>query len=388
MIDYINELLNREEFFEKIYAKSNSNDSRNATQSAIINLDFYCEDVYKKSSDMILKDLKKDLDGTNNPGKVLRFLDKFNIWLREDHPQIVLTNKRNQARRPLEAKNPTSIKNYFSRVRKFMKLCYGIRITDDDVRDYITFPVSESDDEDAEPFESNELRNVIDHAKPKRKTMYMFMKDTGARLIETIRIKKKNIDFTHDPPIVTFPKGIVKGKTKTRINYLTKETAPRVSLLIKSMDDDDFIFRDNNQQTEHQARKNEQSAFRRLCDNLGYLERYEHNKRNKKNIHSIRAFCCTKYEEGTNSERLAHGYIGHKRYLEQYLRQSDEKKSQKFRQAESYLSLYDNMVIVQENKDEKMDAMEKQMELQGVMLREQQKFIEQWKKEKTPDIEN
>ena len=106
----------------------------------------------------MLKDFKKDLDETNNPGKVLRFLDWFNQWLRDDHHGIVIVNSRNQARRPLEGKNATSAKNYFSRVRKFMKLCYGIRITDDDVLDYITFPVSESDDEDADPFEAHELR--------------------------------------------------------------------------------------------------------------------------------------------------------------------------------------------------------------------------------------
>ena len=92
MVDYINELLTREEFFEKIHSKSNSNDSRNATQSAVINLDFYCEDVYEKNSDTVLKDLKKDLDETNNPGKVLRLLDRFNLWLRNDHPVNFFTN--------------------------------------------------------------------------------------------------------------------------------------------------------------------------------------------------------------------------------------------------------------------------------------------------------
>ena len=115
------------------------------------------------------------------------------------------------------------------------------------------------------------------------------------------------------------------------------------------------------------------SAFRRLCDTLGYTKRYEHNKRNKKNIHSIRAFCATQYEEGTKSERLAHGYIGHKRYLEQYLRQSDEKKILRFRQTEPFLSLYNRIEVVDQS--EELQKLRRELEEQKRSKKEEIKEL-------------
>jgi len=54
-----------------------------------------------------------------------------------------------------------------------------------------------------------------------------------------------------------------------------------------------------------------------------------------------------------------------------------------YEQVEPYISLSDDQITLQENKNEKIESLQKQMELQGAMLREQQKFIDEWKKEKT-----
>lgn len=323
-------------------------------KSAIVNLDRYSENKFQKKTDEILKDLKGE------PMKLLRYLDGFNQWLAEDHPDIVFIDKRGN-RRPIKKKHPHTIHQYHSVARRYAKLCHAIRLNDDDIKEYITFPDLEADEEEAEPFTPQELRLVLDSTlEQRRKTLYMVMKDAGGRIKENGQLKKENFDFAKDPVEVTFPKSIVKGKIKTRRAFLTKETAQRVKLLLKSLTDSDFVFK-NPDQTPIQFRENEGQIFRKITSKLGFNEKYEHNGRYKKNLHSIRAFCSTEYSIANNSEEAGHGYIGHKKYLEQYIRLSDQQKIDRFRRAEQRLNLYDSVIVV-ENTDQKILELQKQFD--------------------------
>ena len=161
MIDYITDTISREKFFEKIRSKSNSWGSENMARYAIRNLDYYCDDVYHKTTDDILEDLKTDFDESNNPAKVLRFLDDFVSWCAHEHSNITIRTHPNDKGKSMKAKNPKTIKNYFLNVRKYMKLCHGIRLNDDDIGDFVTFPVTETDEDEAEPFTHDEIRNVL-----------------------------------------------------------------------------------------------------------------------------------------------------------------------------------------------------------------------------------
>ncbi len=71
----------------------------------------------------------------------------------------------------------------------------------------------------------------------------------------------------------------------------------------------------------------------------------------KKNIHSIGSFTITALKEATKDPDYAHGYAGHTRYLSQYLRLPKERQIELFRQAEPYLSIYDNTVLVDESQE-------------------------------------
>lgn len=336
-MSYISDTLTRDEFFKKVFAKSGSEDSRGQAEAALINLDRYSLSEYKKTTGEILKDLK------NEPSKALRYLDRFNQWLTEEHE---IDGKK------VKPRHPRTIKQYFSVCRRYMKLCGGVRINDDDVKEYITFPDLEADEEEAEPFEPKELRLILDSTKEqRRKTMYMCKKDTGGRIKEMGQLQKQNFSFFGEYVEVTFPKAIVKGKHKTRRAFLTKETGQRVKLLLRELKDDDFVFKERDQ-TPIQFRDNEGHIFRTLLRDLGFTEKYQHNDRYKKNLHSIRAFCSTQYSLANNSEEAGHGYIGHKKYLEQYVRLSDEQKIERFRRAEAKLSLYDEIVVVEPNIEE------------------------------------
>lgn len=339
-LDYLSSLLTKEEFFEKIYSKSNSKDSEGNARSYIAALDYYSLDKYYLPTEKIMSDLRSDLKKNGDISKASNYLNNFVLWLSKDHENIIISKGKNkQAKTFLKKKNPNSITAYFSMARRYLKLCGGIRINDDDVRDFITIPRSITDDEDAEPITLEIARDIIANTKdPKRRTMYYFMKDTGFRISETGLTQKKHIHLEMNPPSVFIPKINSKGKVASSWVYLTGESAKRISILIKNMTDDDFVFKRYNEQPLKSFRENELELIRLVYDKLGLVERYAHNNRYKYNLHSWRAFCATQFSKNT-SEELAHGYIRHKKYLAQYIRKTDEEKRELFKKASVNLTL-------------------------------------------------
>ena len=127
-----------------------------------------------------------------------------------------------------------------------------------------------------------------------------------------------------------------------RIVYLTRESEPIIKHILKDLDDETLVFT-NNPLSEN-ARDNEELIWRRLMRRLKFDEKYE-NGFLKKNLHSIGAFCITQIKEATKDVDYAHGYGGHTRYLQQYIRLSGDRKIELFREAEPYLSIYDTSPI-------------------------------------------
>jgi len=339
-ISYINELWSREEFIEKAFKKGKSKGFEQFTSSMLRDLDRFCDHKYGKKTSEILIDLKKEQDRTKDPVYSLQFLQDYINWLEVDHPDILIKwNKNQKTARPIRKKAPLAIHNYVSRARKFLKMCGGIRLYDSDCSDFLVYPADENDEE-AEPLQKEELRIIIESiANPRRRAMVMFMKDTRARILETMRMKKKYFDLSTSPITVTLPRSITKGKKMKRIVYLTRESEPIIKHILKDLDDEDLVFTDN--PLSENARDNEELIWRRLMRRLKFDEKYE-NGFLKKNLHSIGAFCITQIKEATKDVDYAHGYGGHTRYLQQYIRLTEERKIELFREAEPYLSIYEN----------------------------------------------
>ncbi len=239
-ISYISELLTREEFFDKAFQKGKSKAYERLTKTALNNFDTFCQDKYGIQTDQIMKDLREEIKETQDVTKALKLLQDFVDWLAVDHPDL-----RTKGNQPIESKVPQAIRNYVSRARKFMKLCGGIKIDVEDYADYVVIPVDENDEE-PEPLLKEELKLILDNiTKPRRKASVMFMKDTASRILETMRMKKKYFDLSTDPITVNIPKSIVKGKTKKRTVFLSRETAPGIRQLLKNLEPEDLVFTDS-----------------------------------------------------------------------------------------------------------------------------------------------
>jgi len=322
------------------------------TRTTINNLDTFCIDKYSRQTDKIIKDLREEIKQTQDVSKALKFLQDFVDWLAVEHPDL-----KDKTGKPIQSKVPQAIRNYVSRARKYMKLCGGVKIDAEDYADYVVIPADENDEE-PEPLLKSELKLILENIPdPRRKASVMFMKDTRARILETMRMKRKYFDLTTDPITVILPKSIVKGKTMKRTVFLTRETSPIIRQLLKGLDPEDQVFTDS--KNEDTARSNEERAWRRLMKKLKFTETKTEGHL-KKSIHSIGSFNMTAMKEATKDPDYAHGYGGHKRYLQQYIRLPLERQIQLFRQAEPYLSVFEDRIVVDDN--ERMKAIEEKLE--------------------------
>jgi integrase len=352
----IPEFLTETEFYVKAKKKSNSVDSEKNRRLHMAALRRFSQAKHEKPIEQMADYLKQE----NNIRKTCKFFEQFIEYLENETGTVIIEGKRKHSFK-LKPKSAKSIPNYIGTARSYLRLCHGVRVNDEDFKDFVTMPSdSRQDSEEAEPFKKDELKMIVESCQDqRRKSSYLFMSQTGARLAETLQIRKKDFDFTKDPVEVRLPKVITKGKKRGRTNFLDKAVSQRIQLLVKSLADDDLVFTDNHNLVP--ARNGEEQYFRRLCLELGYTERYEHNNRYKKNIHSIRAFCMTQYALANNQD-LAHGYIGHTKYLDQYMRLEDEIKIKHFRRAEPGLNLFSDIVIVEHDQHDEIAELRKKVE--------------------------
>lgn len=351
-VNYISRQLTEDEFFKRAYEKGKSLSTEKKTRAALHNLEYFTQDKYQKSRFAVLKDLKDDLDKSKDTDLILRFFQHFIDWMGEDHPEIkFFTHKADKVGRSIPKKNPEVTRSYVGIVKRYVKLCHGIKIDNDDFAEWLTIPVDDSEDEEPEPFLKEELKIIIDNIQdPRRKTLFMVIKDTRLRIIESMRVKKKYFDLTTEPPSLRIPRTIQKNKrtSKTRTAYLCSETVPGVTQLLKNLDDEDLVFTDN--PYDMSARNNEIRLWRNRVKKLGFTDK-KSSGHLKKNIHSIGSFTITALKEATKDPDYAHGYTGHTRYLQQYIRLSKERQIELFKQAEPYLSLNETRTVVDESKE-------------------------------------
>ena len=339
--------LSEEQYFRKVLKKGDSPDSVGVAKSAVSNFKYFSSDVYDADSDELLRQLAKE----NNTDKVMIVMNSFIDWMGQDHPNILWKRLPTQKGSILKKKSSKSIKDYMSFIKKYIKLCYGIRVYEDDWRDFVAIPVkTEEEDQESEPLTKKEFKAILEEINDaKRKTMYLFMKDTGFRILETMRVRRSHFDFTRNPPRCNLPKSLVKGKTHKKTGRMTHESASRVKTLIKDMDDDAIVFA-SGQTSDRQSRNNEERYWNRRVKKAGFTEKYN-NGRIKKNIHSVRKYCSTQLYNATKDEVYAHGYVGHSKYLKQYIILSEDQKDELFRRATPYLSVFEDVVVVEPDKE-------------------------------------
>lgn len=345
----------------KDYFNSRANKrSRNTVKYTLSVFNRFCLKKYQRDAETVVNDLK------NEPSeKIYTMVNQYVIWLGQDHPEILIKIGRHKYERPMKALHPATIRNYVGHLKDYLEEVGGFEISDRRWKRRIKLPKMIS--EDPEPFRPEEVRILLDNASPKKKFLYMVLKDSGMRIGETLRIRKKDVDITKNPIEIKIPVWATKTN-RGRTAYISRETSPMMRRRLSDIGDDDYIFPSNEDPA--QASITEAKAFEYYRNKLTkrfprFGERYESNNRYKITVHSLRAFTATQCAEVID-EDFGHTIIGHSKYLSQYIR-NKERIPTLYLKCEHNLMVYEKIEVV--DSDETVKSMQNDIEkLQKMVL--------------------
>lgn len=380
-LTYLSSTLSLEEYLVSRF-KQDRGTGKN-TSATITNAKLFCEDQFNREFIVVLADMSREVLDTNNKLDVcFNFLQKFVYWLNEDHPDLRMQpNALYKLGAPFVPKDIPAIRGYIGQMRLIMKKVGGIPISSEDIADYkLSFPPAR-EQEEIEPLLLDEFKMICDNqATPRRQMMYRIMRGAEARLGAMVQLRKKHFNTEVRPIQIKFPKSIMKkknGVSFTNIKFVLQEDETGLINLLENYEDEDLVFGTN--ENWEQARNNEEKVWAYLMEKLKIDERYDHNGHLKKNIHSIKSMTFTAAEEAVN-ETYANAYGDHSRYTKTYLRWTLDKKIEKFRLLEPYIS------FTKYQKSDKDSKLEKQNDLLTQKVIERDELLEKIiaeKKEKT-----
>ncbi|MBT5201606.1 MAG: tyrosine-type recombinase/integrase [Thaumarchaeota archaeon] len=349
------------------YIDSITNRSKKNHVGSILNIfNSFCNQKYNKSNQNVLDDLIDEIKKTHSNDKVYVLFNHFKEWLLVDHPEIVyFMGKDRTQKRTIKARHPNSVKQYLIKIRSIFEEIGNIEINSRLFNKRVKIPKAE--EEDPEPFTKEQMRLLLDRCSNHNKLKYMFLKDTGCRIGELVQIRKRDVNYTKNPIQIKIQSSYTKTK-KARIVFVTIETASMLKRLLSKKSDEQLVFGTN--EDAYIATGTEKAEFTYYRGQLAkdypeFGERYQSNNRHKKTVHSIRSFTATQCTEAID-ESWGHGYIGHKKYLGQYIRNQD-KQAEMFVRSENYLMIYEHIEVV--DSDQRVDEMQKDVEkLQKMIL--------------------
>lgn len=357
-MSYIPDNTSRKEFL----AERNTR-SRQLAQVTLNQFDVFCMKQYGKDGDEVILDIKKS--GVFD--KSYTVMNQFGMWLSVDH--LDLNIKMGVSSRPMVKRMPRTIYSYMVVMKSYFEEFGGIEINDRRFKKRVKIPRKIT--VDLEPFTHEEIRLICDIASSERKILYLTLKDTGMRVGEATQLVKSDIDVTKNPIEIHLRPETTKTN-QARIVYVSSETSHMLKNRLNQISNNDSVFATNPDPIK--AVRNETLMFRYYRKKAGLDEKYSHNGRHKKNIHSFRAFACTQVAE-IHGEEFAHGYIGHAKYLPMYIRRGKENLAKMFKACEAKLMLYETIEVI--DSDQRVKDLERKTEKNQIDLIRIEQILEQ-----------
>lgn len=344
----------------KAYVNSINDKGKKCHIGSILNqFDKFCLQNFKKTNQQVMDDLYEMQKNEDSKNKVYTVLNDFKNWLLIDHPEIVyFMGKNKNQRRTIKARHANTVSTYLKTIRAIFEEIGDIELSSRKFCSKIKVPTPEEDE--PEPFTKNQMRLLLDRCSNQTKLKYMTMKDTSMRVSEIVQIRKRDVNLSSERITITIQAKYAKTR-KSRLAYITKETEPMFRRLLIRKNEDDLLFGTN--EDVYTAKGSEKALFTYYREDLSkdypeFGEIYQSNGRHKKTIHSIRSFTATQCAEAID-EAWGHAYIGHKKYLDQYIRNKD-KLLKNFIRSESYLMVYETVEVV--DSDERVKTLESKLD--------------------------
>ena len=350
-MSYIEDKITIKEYLDNIQDKG----KKNHIKSILNQFDIFCKQKYNKSNQQIMDDLFEEVQKTLRKDKVYRIFNQFKDWMLVDHPELeyFLGRKKNQ-KRTIKKRHANTVKTYIKTIRAIFEEIGNIEINSRILAKRVKIPKAE--EEEPEPFTKEQMRILLDRCSNQAKLKYMVLKDTGCRIGELVQIRKRDVDLSQKRIVIKIQAKYTKTR-KARTVFITRETEPMFRILLKHKKDEELMF--GTSEDKYSAKGSEKAHFTYYRNELArdypeFGERYQSNNRHKKTVHSIRSFTATQCTRAID-ESWGHGYTGHKKYLDQYIRDKDD-YLEKFIRSENYLMIYETMEVV--DSDERVAKLE------------------------------
>jgi len=227
---------------------------------------------------------------------------------------------------------------YLSHVKKYLKY-YKVRI---DFGDEIELPAALLEERYAIPIE--DIRTIIENAPWKYKGYFLSLVSSGARPIEIMALRKKDFVWMNTRWKAIIPAKYTKKKI-SRTVFFSLEVTPYINQLFKTLGEEDRVWTKNGDMSDTKLKAGRQNAgvmFRKICNKIGFTERYETTNFFKYNMYCFRSHFFTKALRSlTEDKDTAHAMIGHGAYLQTYQRRTDEEKLELFNEVETAILVFD-----------------------------------------------
>lgn len=347
-MSYIEDKITIKEYLDSIQDKG----KKNHIKSILNQFDIFCKQKYEKSNQQVMDDLYEEQKNEDTKNKVYIVFNHFKNWMLIDHPEIVyFMGKKENQRRTIKKRHANTIVTYLKTIRAIFEEIGDIELSSRKFWSKIKVPKPEEDE--PEPFTKEQMRLLLDRCSNQSKLKYMTMKDTSMRVSELVQIRKRDTDLSLERIAITIQAKYAKTR-RARLAFITKETEPMFRRLLSHKSDDELLFGTN--EDVYTAKGSEKALFTYYREELAkdhseFREIYQSNGRHKKTIHSIRSFTATQCAEAID-EAWGHAYIGHKKYLDQYIRNKD-KLLKNFLRSENHLMVYERIEVVDSNEEVK-----------------------------------
>ena len=348
------ETFTEQDWLNRMYRKSESKRTKDSAITSLNMFDFFCNNQKITREQLIEK--YQELFNQDKPDirSICLSLDKFIQFLDQDHEDIMMNIK--CAPRVFSRKSPKTIKVYFGFVKSYLRICHGIKITTEDIKDYINFPKPRK--EPRRPISIETLKIIFSNANPERRALYSTLVSSGMRISEALSLTKKNFHLDQMPIRITLEAENTKTK-EGRETYITSEAYEKVKPLLEGKKDNDLIF--TNYDNVDDAVVNEEQNFGYLRKTLGLTEKYPNSSRYVVSLHCLRAYFHTKASQKHGSD-YANALDGHGSYLKQYYREDPKERAKKYQELEPSLFIESLKLESEKTKDRIIEDMQEQMD--------------------------
>ena len=248
--------------------------------------------------------------------------------------------------------DPSTIRNNFNLVKNYLNW-YGFEIYSEAVKSRLNFP--RKIEEEAYPITIEDIKKLLDNSVEHRKILYLFLSSTGLRILESMQIRKRDLELKKFDRIMVKIAGKYTKTGKPRKTFITKEVEKYLLPIINKKKDDDLLF--GSSEIPLLSKHNEEDNFTRMRKRAGFGELRYDNGIHKITLHSFRSWFITKCNRIDSD--FGNALAGHQKYMKRYNRFTEQELCDLFKRAEKTLSIFEK---VDEDQEKKIDVLSKDLE--------------------------